>query len=242
MKTLRNHLPWQAGMLTLVLATAAVLLTLRPAAAQMYNYHVTLDASPLSTSDAGPFTLEFQLTSGIAPDGNRTQAVLENFTFGGGSATGAPAFIGGAAGALTTGVTLGTSSFLNDFQQSFLPQGTLAFDLSLTTDPANPPRDPADGFSFAILDNTGTEIPTLGFFDIGSDVLLSMDLDGSGAPHILTYATDDSVPPAGGTTPITMDAPVVTIPTNTVPEPGTWAFLGGIVAPGLLLLHRRARR
>ncbi len=234
------HIRWAAA-LSLVLSACTAVNVASPAAAQSYGYHVSLDASPLTTSDAGPFTLEFQLTSGIALDGNRTQAMLENFTFGGGSSTGSPTLFGGASGDLTTGITLRTSSFLNDFQQGFIPQGILEFDLCLMTTAASPPRDPADGFSFAILDNTGTEIPTLGFFDIGSDVLLSVDLTGGGTPTIITYPTDDSVPPAGGTTPIVMDAPVVTQTEAVcgVPEPGSTWILAAFLIPGAAIIFRR---
>jgi hypothetical protein len=224
--------------LSLALAVCTSALVVSSATAQSYGYHVSLDASPLTTSDAGPFTLEFQLTSGIALDGNRTQVMLDNFTFGGGSATGSPTLVGGASGDLSTGITLKTSSFLNDFQQEFNPQGLLEFNVCLMTTAASPPRDPADGFSFAILDDTGTEIPTLGFFDIGSDVLLSVDLTGGGTPDILTYPTDDSVPPAGGTTPITMEAPVVTETGAccTVPEPGTMGLLAAFLLTAFLTL------
>lgn len=231
---------WRFGCCALV---GLAFVSARPAAAQNYGYHVSLDASPLVTSDAGPFTIDFQLTSGIALDGGRTQAMIDNITFGGGAATGSPTLVGGASGSLTSGVTLQTSSFLNDFQQGFTPQGLLEFDLCLMTTAANPPRDPADGFSFAILDSTGTEIPTLGFFDIGSDVLLSVDLDGAGTPTVLTYPTDDTFPPAGGTTPIVMDAPSVT-PEDAVcvPEPGWSALLGGLLVSAAVLVRRRPRR
>ena len=237
-----SRLSYAFALSALVAACACLLLPVA-ASAQSFGYHVSLDASALTSSDAGPFTLDFQLTSGIVPDGARTQVMIENFTFGGGAATGSPTLVGGASGNLNSEVNLSTSSFLNDFQQGFVPQGLLQFDLCLMTDPANPARDPADGFSFAILDSTGTEIPTLGFFDIGSDVLLSIDLDGSGTPTILTYDTDDSQPPAGGTTPIVMGAPVVTETGGDcsagVPEPGALALLGGILVPGAAFLIRR---
>lgn len=88
---------------------------------------------------------------------------------------------------------------------------------------------------------TGSEIPTLGFFDIGSDVLMSVDLNGTATPDVLTYDTDDSQPPAGGTTPISMAAPSVAVSPWNVPETGSLALFGGLLLPGAVMLMRRRK-
>jgi hypothetical protein len=153
-------------------------------------YNISMNTAPLGGHPASPFSLEFQLNDGSGTnDGNNT-ATLTNFVFNGGAAVGSPTLTGGATGNLTSGLSLTDSSFFNQFIQGFMPGGTLSFQLSLSTniDSGGTP----DQFSFAILDKTGTELPTLapGFFD----VFVQIDID-SANPLVRTFGTDTSRSP-----------------------------------------------
>jgi hypothetical protein len=190
-------------------------------------YDISMNTGPLGSHPAGPFSLEFQLNDGSGTnDGNNT-AVLSNFLFNGGAAVGSPTLTGGATGTLTSGITLTDSSFFNQFIQGFTPGSALSFRLSLSTN-VDSGATP-DQFSFAVLDKTGTEIPTLApsFFD----VFVQIDIN-SANPAVQTFGTDTSRSPAGGGGPINITAPTAT-PVNTVPEPDTLMLFSFAVA-GLL--------
>jgi hypothetical protein len=106
----------------------------------------------------------------------------------------------------------------------FTPGNALSFRLSLSTnvDSGGTP----DEFSFAILDHTGTEIPTLASF---FDVFVQIDIDSTN-PVIHTFATDTSRTPEGGSGPINIAAPTAT-PVSSVPEPTMMLLtLSGLVA------------
>ena len=188
-------------------------------------YGISMNTSPLIGHSAGPFSLEFQLNDGIGIGDANNTAVLSNFMFGGGSASGSPSLTGGASGNLSSTITLTDSSFFNQFIQGFTPGNTLSFQLSLTTnvDSGGTP----DQFSFAVLDHTGTEIPTLAgsFFD----VFVQIDID-SANPLVHTFASDTARSPAGGGGSINIAAPQVT---TAVPEPGTLVLLASGLAAGL---------
>ena len=204
--------------------------------AQTQSYHIRMDTAPLVGHAAGPFALNFQFTdgSGSAPGDANNTVHLFNFNFGGGSGMGTAATTGGASGDLASGVTLTDTDLLNDFAQTFAPGNELNFDATLTNhaDTGGTP----DEFTFAILDNTGIELPTLGLAGVGSDVFLLTDLTGD--PLTLqTFASDDSQAPAGGGNPLTIAAPV----TAAVPEPGSVALLASLMAgSGGWFLRRRA--
>ena len=84
-------------------------------------YRVSVDTSLLTAHPAGPFYLDFQLNDGSGlGDGNNT-AMLTNFNFGGGSATGAGTSFGDVSGDLYSGVTQADSTPLNKFYQGFNP-------------------------------------------------------------------------------------------------------------------------
>src|SRR5207245_6462321 len=108
------------------------------------------------------------------------------------------------------------SSFLNAFMQPFNPGSLLQFRLQTSTnlDAGVTP----DEFSFSILDNTLSELPTLGFFD----VFVVLDID-SANPVPQAFGSDPSRPPQGGGSGITMGAPVVTA---AIPEPSSFILLG----------------
>lgn len=196
-------------------------------------YNISMSTSPVNGHPAGPFSLEFQFNDGSgAGDANNT-AILSNFLFNGGSAVGSPTLTGGATGNLASGLTLTDSSFFNQFIQTFTPGSTLSFMLSLTTnlDGGGTP----DEFTFAILDNTGTEIPTSNpnFFD----VFVQIDID-SLSPSVGTFATDANRSPTAGGLPIDIAAPAA-ISVSSVPEPTTFSLLAGVLGIMLAVRHRK---
>jgi hypothetical protein len=190
-----------------------------------------MNTAPLVGHNAGPFSVEFQLNDGSGTgDGNNT-AILSDFLFNGGAPAGSPTVNGGAYGDLTSGVTLTDNSFFNQFIQSFTPGSALAFQLFLSTniDGGGTP----DQFSFAILDKTGTELPTLapGFFD----VFVQIDIDSANL-LVRTFGADTNRIPAGGGSAINIAASVAT---PAVPEPSTiLLFPGSLVA---LLVWKRSK-
>ncbi len=205
--------------------------------AQTQSYHIRMDTAPLVGHAAGPFALNFQFTdgSGNTPGDANNTVHLFNFNFGGGSGMGTSATINGASGDLASGVTLTDTDLLNDFAQTFTPGNELNFDVTLTNN-ADASGTP-DEFTFAILDNTGIELPTLGLADVGADVFLLTDLTGD--PLTLqTFASDDSQAPAGGGNPLAIAAPTATA----VPEPGNVALLASLTVGGSLLLRRSRKR
>jgi hypothetical protein len=193
---------------------AGVYWVLSPALMQANQlYIVNLNTAPLIGHLAAPFYLDFQLNDGSGTGDANNTATLSNFQFGGGCAIGSPSTQGGASGNLSSTVVIHDSTFLNEFYQQFIPGNTLSFTLDLTTQVESPTPDQ---FSFAILDNTLTELPTQGFFD----VFATIDID-SPSPPVQTFTSDPNVPPAGGGRGITIAAPTV----QAVPEPTTLVLL-----------------
>jgi hypothetical protein len=187
-------------------------------------YDISMNTAPLIGHAAGPFSLEFQLNDGRGIGDANNTATLTNFLFNGGAAVGNSTLTGGATGNLTSGVSLTDSSFFNQFIQGFTPGSALSFRLSLSTnvDSGGTP----DEFSFAILDHTGTEIPTLASF---FDVFVQIDID-SANPIVRTFATDTSRTPEGGGGSINIAAPTAT-PVSSIPEPTMLTLtISGLVA------------
>ncbi len=205
--------------------------------AQTQAYHIRMDTSPLVGHAAGPFALNFQFTdgSGNTPGDANNTVRLFNFAFGGGSGAGTPTAMGGVTGNLASSVTLTDTGLLNDFAQEFTPGSVLDFDLTLTNraDASGTP----DEFTFAILDSSGTELPTLGLANVGSDVFLLTDLTGDPL-NLQAFASDDTQSPAGGGTPLTIAAPTIAA----VPEPGNIALLASLMAGSGLLCHQSRKR
>jgi hypothetical protein len=140
---------------------------------------------------------------------------------------------GGVAGDLFGTVTLTDSAFLNSFIQEFAAGSLLTMRLTLTTE-VDPGPTP-DQFSFAILDNTGFEIPTQGLGGVGTDVFLLIDIN-SANPATQIFGTDTSRFPFGGGDPIDMAAPDVSTP---IPEPATWVLV--LIALASVGIFRKVR-
>jgi hypothetical protein len=196
-------------------------------------YNINMNTAPLVGHSAGPFSLEFQLNDGSGTGDANNMAILNNFLFNGGAAVGSPTLTGGATGNLVSGITLTDSGFFNQFIQGFTPGSSLSFRLNLSTnvDTGGTP----DQFTFAILDRTGTELPTLApsFFD----VFIQVDID-SANPLVHTYGTDTNRIPAGGGSAINIAAPTATAVAT--PEP-TMMMLTLLGLSGIFLFRRRSR-
>jgi hypothetical protein len=200
----------------LALLTATLLAGVATAVASPLALRVNVDTSALV--GLGPFALDFQLIDGQGLGDGSTTLILDDFSFGGGTALGGAMLFGGASGDVDTGVTLTDSSFFNEFRQDFLAGGLLSFRILSAFIPA---QDPPDLFTLAILDGDGFEIPTFGF----ANEFLSIAFDGG--PSIGVFGSD-----------LNLTAHDIPAP-ELVPEPGSLMLLGSGVAA---LLARRVRR
>lgn len=190
---------------------------------------VSLDTTALIGHPAGPFLLDFQLNSGGTP-GVINTASLTEFQFSGGAAIDPAILSGDVTGSLESHVTLTTSQPFNDFMQQLTPGASLAFTLDLTTNMSSDPSTIPDQFSFAILDSSLVEIPTLD--PSGGNTLLTINIDST-ARTALTFATDPSQPPPAGGPSISMPPPILH---SAVPEPSSF-LLAAVSLATLFGLH-----
>ena len=121
------------------------------------------------------------------------------------------------------------SSFFNGLTQRFSAGSTLRFQLALTNniDSSGTP----DQFSLAILDNTGTELPTTSLQLYGTSVILVADLVGNAAP-LLAFGSQQGAPAV-------FAAPSVIPQLADVPEPSTAGLTAGAIALLLAILVTR---
>lgn len=200
------------------LPTLALTLLAPTAVRADYTFHVSLDTTGLvGATSFAPYSLDFQLNG---DQGNLVN--ISDIVFGtGGSPSGNPNLSGDASGSLGSGVTLNTATnFFNDFNEQFTPGSLLQFDVQTTT---NFTTGTPDALSFAILDNTLTELPTTG----SANQLFQVDLNGA-TPTISTYSGLD---PLGAS---------VTVTTAAVPEPGFYQ-MSALLALGSVSVWRMRR-
>src|SRR5688572_23187323 len=95
----------QSSVISFLGALVAAALFVSTAQAQL-AYRVSMDTSALVGHPAGSFFLDFQLNDGEGWGNGNNTAVLSNFTFGSGGATGSATTFGGASGDLWSAVTL----------------------------------------------------------------------------------------------------------------------------------------
>ena len=174
---------------------------------------IKIDTSPLIDHVAGPFSLNFQLTDGEGIGDGNTIVTLDHFDFGGGSIIGSPTLLGNVSDFLPSSISFTDGQFFNAFTQGFLPGSELSFNLTATE--SIDPNGTPDQFSLAILDSTGAELPTLGFFD----AFLVLDFDALNPPA-QTFGSDISRTPHGGGSSINITAPTIK-EGRTVPIIGT---------------------
>lgn len=219
-------------------AILALLVLFGAAGAHADNlYTVTMDTSGLISAASAPYYLDFQLNQGTP--GNNNTLTLSNFAFGAGGSVPAGATTyrsgSGVTGDLLTSVVLNDSvDFYNEFYEEFTAGSLLSFAIDFTTN--NTAAQTPDLITFAILDHTLSELPTL---DPGlTNTFLSITLD-SDSPAVLTFASDSSIAPQAGGSALSLPAPVAepSGPLNAVPEPSSLCLLAT-----LLLLLPASRR
>jgi hypothetical protein len=134
---------------------------------------VTINTSALVNSGNGPYTLDLQFIEGDGGGSGTNMITLSNFSLGGGAiVTPAVSSVGGVTvSSNPLSIVLVDSSFFQDVQLTFTPGSVLSFQFDSTSivDAVAP-----DTFTLAILDNTGTEIPTNN--PNGLNSLLEVDL------------------------------------------------------------------
>ncbi|MEO7099200.1 MAG: NF038129 family PEP-CTERM protein [Luteolibacter sp.] len=195
------------------LAAACALLGASSAHAAV-TYYVDVNTSSLIGNTSAPFALDFQLIGSAS-----NSVTISNFNFGGGSATSSTEnYTGTASGDLNSTVSLNdTTTFFNEFFQGFTPGATLSFTVNVDTNIGSPTPD---GFSFAILDSSLTNITTSGL----GDSLLVVNVDGT------SYGTMTSQTGSG-------TGAFSGVSITSVPEPS--AALLGMMACGAMFVRRR---
>lgn len=175
------------------------------------NFNITLNSSALVGNPTGPFSLDFQLADGSGTgDGNNT-VTISDFNFHGGSWTGPSV------------VTMTDNSFFSEATYQFVPGGVLSFDVSMTTavDAGGTP----DEFSFDILDNSLSEIPTVGL----GDAMVAVAID-SANPTVQVFGSD--------LTQTTINIPSPTVNYAYVPDSGIPLWMPGVLFASLCFLKK----
>ncbi len=199
------------------------------------EYAVTIQTESLTSSSLsgnGPFSLDVQLNYGSGAFGNN--AAINNFSFGGGSATGSPVLSGTAAGSLNSAVTLSDNDVngFNELTQTFSPGTAINFDVTLSD---NPTVQVPDELAIAILDNTGGQIVTTDPNDGLSLAVFEIGNFGVTTSH--AYVGVDNTDPDYGVD--LGDYTGVTVNITPVPEPSEVTMASGILGFGLVLIKRR---
>ena len=194
--------------------------------------NVSLDTSALIGHAAGPFQLDFQLIDGDGSGIANNTVTLSELSFGAGGGFSGSASLSGSALVQPDGtIVLTDADYVNSFTQEFTAGALLQFVLNITQNPDAGPIP--DEFTFAILDSTGVEIPTLGWFD----TLLLTDI--TGVDNLQLSGTDPTRSPNAGGAAILMGAPQIE---SAVPEPAAALLLPAGLAALALLRSRFAKR
>jgi S-layer homology domain len=144
------------------LKTAALVLALATVcqvASANTPYTVVFDTSQLMGHPAGPFFVYVTLTDASGTGDGNNSAVLNDFTYSGGSPLGNRVSMGGVTGSLETGVTMRDTSPFSFFAEQFIAGTQLSFSLTLSN--VTDANGKADRLQFYFLDNAGAPLPTL---------------------------------------------------------------------------------
>ena len=181
-------------------------------------FEVSLDTSGLMGHPAGPFYIDFQLNDGSGNFSKVNTAKISNFS--GAGLTGTPHLFGNATGSLAAAGTLtlkDDAALINEFYQAFTPGRLVSFHVSLTTNVDGPIPD---AFSFSILDNLLSPIPTTNFANAFLFVNINWAIATQPDLRNSIFAGDPARLPTAGGGIISIGMPQVTgIPV--VPETGS---------------------
>jgi hypothetical protein len=189
-----------------LIALTVILSAVAASSVRADTFAVTLNTSALS----GTQILAFGFTDGDGIVDN--SATMSAFNFGGGSAQGLPSYLGtGVSGNLTSGVAMDDSGFSALFAQQFNVGSALSFTLNVSNNFAG---GIPDAFAMYVCD---ASLSTCYSDDINTGAMLVLNLAGgtlSPSSFILNAASDQHLP-----------APVVALPSTSVPEPPSLLFL-----------------
>lgn len=191
---------------------------------------VTLNTAPLIGNSSGPFTLDFQLVEGNGIGDSNNTVTLSDFSFGGGSVTTPPSSSTGGVKVASSPfiITLKETSFYDDVEFLFTPEGTLSFEVDATT---NIDTVAPDTFTFALFNNSLSPIPTTN--PNGFDSFWELDLPTTGGgTQTISSGTDTTQ------TSINIAAPAVMPQVSTVPEPSSFVLLATAMLAGIFLQRR----
>src|SRR3954469_23999432 len=150
--TMRTSVRTFAAVLSILLVTG-----LRAQAATAISF--TLDTASLVSHPAGPFSLVFSLRDGSGIGDGNNSVTVSQVDVGGGVLIGPPTLFGCATGSLAESVVLTDTSVLNFVVQQFTPGASLTFTIVVPAFNEEEGEIP-DGIAFAILDSSGTPVPT----------------------------------------------------------------------------------
>lgn len=220
------------AIVTAVLGCILALAAVNGAQAQIYTGTFSMDTSSLQAT-GNNFWLDFQLITDPA-NGSSPSVTWDNtvtatdFNFGGGSLIEPPSYNGSGSGDASSTITMDDAASFNEVYEQFTPGSTLSFTFT-TTNVASLTLIP-DEFSFGILDNTFSNIPTT---DPGG-TLMTVDLGEPGGPSTNTFASDPTQYL------YTFGAPVVNVTGS--PEAGSGVGFAICLVCGLLILALRRPR
>jgi len=183
-------------------------------------FDVSLDVTGLRSNTYGggaPYSVDFFMSGG---QGNTDSVTISHFAITAAALGTISPPTGDVSGSLATQLTVGDTSFVNDYNQVITPDLTsnpvvITFQMTATTNFAS--GFIPDNFAFSILDTNGSPIPTTDTF---ASTLLNFDLQpGLGVRQVSVFETTNA--PVIG--------PPTVAPANTVPEPSSLVVLATTV-------------
>jgi hypothetical protein len=185
------------------------------------TYNVTVNTSALA-GQVGYLDSQFNPGPGAAP----ATATISAFTSDGTLQLGAPlnGTTGDVTGQLSGPLTLGNSSFFNDYFEGFNYGSTIHFQLTLSGPAVGGSAPSGSSFAFSLYDSTGT-VPLLTTDPNGSVLTINVNANGSTSVETFPQSPNNLTPVATA---------------SVVPEPSTLA-LAACMPPAGLAAWRRKR-